>query len=101
MASLSKSALIDEIASKTGDSKAQVDRFITALQDTVIDAVSDGKEVRLTGFAAFIPTLRPSRSMISPRTGEVLEVPEAKIVKIRPLKKFKDTVNNSAENDLK
>jgi DNA-binding protein HU-beta len=48
--------------------------------------------VKLTGFAAFAPATRSARVMRNPRTGDNIEVPETKIVSIRPLKRFKDTV---------
>lgn len=95
MSILTKSDLVATIAEKTDSSKASVERMIAALQDTVIEAVVDGKEVKLTGFAAFAPATRSARTVKNPQTGENIEVPEAKVVKIRPLGVFRDAVNNS------
>lgn len=95
MSVLNKTALINELAESTGNSKAATERFLMAFQDAVIDAVARGEEVKLTGFAAFAPVTRAARVMKNPRTGEDLNVPEAKTVKIRALKRFRDAISGN------
>jgi DNA-binding protein HU-beta len=90
---LTKSELVATVAEKTGESKAATGRFIDALQETIIDAVAEGKEVKLTGFAAFAPAIRSARIIKNPQTGADISVPETKVVKIRPLSVFRNTVN--------
>lgn len=92
MANFTKAQLVSEIAEKTGEGKATVERFLAAFQETVITEVASGNEVRLTGFAAFAPQLRAARVARSPRTGEPIDVPETTVVKIRPLTYFKERV---------
>lgn len=99
MSVLNKTALINEVAEATGSSKAATERFLAAFQDSVIAAVTRGDEVKLTGFAAFAPVTRAARVMKNPRTGEPLDVPEAKTVRIRPLKHFRDSIGGVAEGD--
>lgn len=90
---LNKSALIDQLAEKTGQSKANAERFLLAFQDSIIESVAKGDDVKLTGFASFEPVVRAPRTMKDPRTGDKLEVPEKKSVRIRPLKRFKDAIS--------
>lgn len=92
---LTKADLVAAVAEKTGSTKAATERFIAALQETVVDAVVEGKEVKLTGFAAFAPATRSARTMKNPQTGEAIEVPETKLVKIRPLGQFREAVQSS------
>jgi DNA-binding protein HU-beta len=92
MTVLNKTALISEIAEATGSTKAATERFLNAFQDSVVDSVARGEEVKLTGFAVFSPVTRAARIMKNPRTGEDLAVAEAKSVKIRPLKHFRDAI---------
>lgn len=87
-----KAAIINEVAEATGQSKAATERFLIALQNTIIGAVAGGEEVKLTGFAAFAPSVRLARTIRHPQTGDMLDVPEAKTVRIRPLKNFRDAV---------
>ena len=92
---LSKSELIAEVAESSGESKAAVERVLTAFQDTIIDNVVAGEKVNVSGFVSFSPEVRQARTMRSPQTGEPIDVPETKVVRIRPLKHFKETVANA------
>ena len=94
MSRLNKSALINEVAERTNSSKASTERFITALQDVIMESVSEGKEVKLTGFASFTQVIRLPRIMKNPKTGLSTKLPEIKTVRIRPLKKFRSLMNN-------
>lgn len=99
MSVLNKTALINEVAEATGSSKAATERFLASFQDSIIAAVARGEEVKLTGFAAFAPVTRAARVMKNPRTGEPLDVPEAKTVRIRPLKHFRDAISGDSSED--
>lgn len=48
-----KKELVAAIAEKTGAKKVDVDGFINAFVETVVDAVAGGDTVRLTGFGTF------------------------------------------------
>ncbi len=98
MSVLTKSELIDLVASETGATKKLVAEILESTQKNIIDSVADGKEVKLTGFAAFGSQDRAARRMKNPRTGEDMDVPEARMVKIRPLSQFRDTVRNTPKN---
>lgn len=94
---LTKAALISQVASRTGTSKAATERFIEALQQVVVEAVAGGDEVKLTGFAAFTPSVRTARTQRHPKTGEMIDVPEKNVVKIRPLGVFVDAVKGDSD----
>lgn len=95
MKSLRKAELIAEIAERANLTKADANRALTALQDTVIEAVVDEKRVSLTGFASFTPSVQSARNGRNPRTGEKIFIPERRGVLIRPLKAFKDALQES------
>lgn len=86
---LTKADLVAEVARRTRSTKAGTDRFVTALQEVIMEALEEGREVKLTGFAAFEPAERSARTLKNPQTGEVLEVPATRVVKIRPLGEFR------------
>lgn len=90
---MNKATFIATVAEKTNMPKAQVERVLDAIQDVIIDTVAGGDDIKLTGFAAFVPASRAARTMKNPRTGEDIKVPETKVVRIRPLKRFKDAVS--------
>lgn len=92
MSVLNKSAVIDQLAEKTGVSKAAAARSLEALQEIIMDGVAEGNAVKLTGFASFEPSVRAAREMKNPKTGEPIDVPETKVVKIRPMQVFRNKV---------
>ncbi len=94
-----KAAIINEVAEVTGSSKAATERMLAAFQNAIVTAVAAGEEVKLTGFVAFAPAVRPARSIRHPQSGEPLEVPEARTVRIRPLKNFRDAVTEPTDED--
>lgn len=89
---MNKTELIARLAKKTNLSKAVTERLINELQNEIIQQVSEGNEIKLSGFAAFTPITRKARIMKNPKTGKEQEIPETKTVNIRPLKKFKTSI---------
>lgn len=93
MTIFTKAELVSSVAEKTGTSKAAAERMITALQDTVVEAVAEGKQVKMPGFASFTPSVRSARVVRNPQTKEAISVPETKVVKIKPLGVFSEAVS--------
>lgn len=92
MTVMNRPELVSKIAEKTGESKAATDRFLTAFQEVVEEAVVDKVEVKISGFIAFSPIVRSARTTTSPVTGDPIEVPERNAVKVRIFKHFRDVV---------
>lgn len=92
---LKKEELVAAVAEETNLTKADVTRVLAALQDNITKAVIEGKQVKLPGFLAFESRLNAARTMRNPSTGEPIQVAEKKVVKVRPLTAFADTVKNS------
>lgn len=89
---LNKAGLIDAISKRTDVSNSTVAEVIDALQETVIDTVANGVEVKLMGFLSIEPTIRSARQLKNPRTGEDILVPESKAIRVRAMKNFRDRV---------
>ncbi len=62
--------LIEDVAKRTGLSKADVGKVVRATLDAVAHRVSKGEEVRLTNFGTFTLRKQPNRLLRNPRTGE-------------------------------
>lgn len=85
-----KSDLIEQVADRSGESKAAVERVINSLQDEIIEQVAQkGRKVNLSGFASFEPRERAARKGRNPSTGEEIDIPAKTVVSIKPLGKFK------------
>jgi DNA-binding protein HU-beta len=88
-----KQELIDAVAEKTGDSKAQTGAAIDAIIEVITRAVSDGQTIQLIGFGSFSTGHRPERTGRKPSTGVEMTIAAAKTVKFTAGKAFKDAVN--------
>jgi len=89
---MNKTELIDSIADKTDQTKADAANFLDALLETIEATVAKGDKVQLVGFGTFEPQHRAARTGRNPQTGEPLEIAEATLPKFTPGKLFKDRV---------
>ena len=89
---MNKTELIDSIADKTDQAKADVAKVLDALMETIETTVAGGDKVLLVGFGTFEPQHRNARVGRNPQTGEPLEIAEATLPKFTPGKFFKERV---------
>jgi DNA-binding protein HU-beta len=80
---VTKTVLVQEIATKLGVSKAQAEKFINAFIDIITDSVKKGHEVTITGFGTFKKTTRQARQGVNPQTREKIEIPESVTVSFK------------------
>ena len=89
---MNRSELVNEVASKSGQGKNEVDSVLKAFQDVVVDKVSEGEKVTLQGFVSFERTERAARQGRNPATGESIEIGASKGVKVSAGSSFKNAV---------
>jgi DNA-binding protein HU-beta len=89
---MNKSELVDAVAAKTGLTKADTDRTLTALLDTITDTVAEGHTVALVGFGTFKAAHRGAREGRNPATGETLSIEATTLPKFVPGATFKAKV---------
>ena len=89
-----KSELIEKLAMEnTHLTHAEVERLVNAILNTMTEALADGGRVELRGFGALSVRSRPARAGRNPRTGETIDIGEAKVPKFRAGKELKDSLN--------
>jgi DNA-binding protein HU-beta len=76
---MNKAGLTDIIAEKTGLSKKDSDRAISAFTEAVKESLLNGEKVQLMGFGSFEVKTRKARIARNPITKEIIELPEQKI----------------------
>jgi DNA-binding protein HU-beta len=87
---MTRSELIAQIAERTGVAKADVEKSLKGFEDVVHEIVAKGEEkLSLPGFLSFEQTTRSARTGRNPQTGETIQVPESKAVKITAGSKLK------------
>ena len=90
---MTKSELIDQIATSADLSKAAAGRALDATIAAVQGALKQGGTVTLVGFGTFYVGKRAARSGRNPRTGAAIKISAAKVPKFRAGKGLKDAVN--------
>ena len=85
---MNKLALIEAAAAKAQVSKVEAAKVIDAALEAAVEAVKRGEGVQLVGFASLSIVEKAARKAKNPRTGEIVNVPAKKAVRIKPGAKF-------------
>lgn len=72
---MNRSQLVSTLSEKTGASKAESDKFLSAFCDAIVENISSGEGVRLVGFGTFTTSYRKERTARNPQTGAEIKVP--------------------------
>jgi DNA-binding protein HU-beta len=80
---MTKQELIAQVAKKSGLTKADVERVLKALLDTIIRAAKKGDRVTLVGFGSFFRQKRAARKGVNPKTGEAIRIRAKKVLKFK------------------
>jgi DNA-binding protein HU-beta len=89
---MNKGELVDAIADKASVPKRQADMVLSAVLDTIVEAVSDGDKVTLVGFGSFEPRHRKAREGRNPKTGNKMNIPATKVPAFSAGKMFREKV---------
>ncbi len=87
---INRGNLISQIANKTGESEAAVNRVVDAFFEVAGDAISVGDKVVIAGWLTFERGHRAARQGVNPRTGDPLQIPATNTAKIKAGSKLKD-----------
>jgi len=89
---MKKAEFIDAVAAKSGLSKKDANEALTAVLDTITEALTSGKTVSFIGFGSFSTVERAAREARVPLTGKTVQIPARKAVKFKVGKSLKDAV---------
>ncbi len=90
--SLNKTELVAKIAAETGQSQATVLSIIDGFFHTVSATVAAGGKVTVPGWIAFESAETSARTGRNPQTGESIQIPAGKRVKVSVGSKLKASV---------
>lgn len=89
---MNRSELVAAVADSAGTTKADADAVLSALGDTLIDAVKKGDKVQIPGLLTVERVERAARTGRNPATGETLDIPAGYGVKVSAGSKLKSAV---------
>ena len=90
---MNKATLIAKIAEKSELNKKQAEAALTALTDTIVEALKEGEKVQLVGFGSFEVKKRAARIGRNPKTKESIEIPASVVPVFKAGKALKDAVS--------
>jgi len=90
---VNKADLIDQVASRTGQTKVAVAAVVEATMTTIIEAVARSETVTLSGFGTFEPKQRQARTGRNPRFGVAVPRPPRTVPAFRAGNVFKQAVD--------
>ena len=90
---MNKTELIAEVSKKTGMSRKDAEKAISATVETITEALAAGDKVQLVGFGSFETKRREARMGRNPRTSEPVEIPAATLPVFKAGKALKDEVS--------
>lgn len=90
---MNKTELVAAVAAKSDLSKKDAEKAVSAVLDTVVEAVTAGEKVAIVGFGTFEQRTRNARTGCNPRTNTKIEIPASKVPAFKAGKAFKDAVN--------
>lgn len=89
---MNKAGLADKVHDVLGGTKADAERAVEAMVDSIVSTLAAGEEVSIAGLGIFEAKMRAARTGRNPRTGETLQIAAMRVPKFRAGKALKDAV---------
>ena len=90
---MNKTELVAVVAEKSGLTKKDAERVVSATFETITAQLMKGEKVQISGFGIFEVKEREARVGRNPRTKEAIEIPASKAPAFKASKALKDTVS--------
>jgi integration host factor subunit beta len=85
---MTKQQLIEAVATKTGQGKAEVESVIDSVLEIVTETLRSDERIDLRGFGSFIVKHKKARQGRNPRTGEAIAIAAKRDAGFRPGKEL-------------
>ena len=89
---MNKTELIAAVAEKTGLTKKDAERVVSATFETITATLAGGERVQISGFGIFDVKCRDARMGRNPRTQEAVQIPATRLPAFKAGKALKDAV---------
>jgi len=87
-----KTEMVAAVSRKAGVTKAEAQRVVDAVLESIKEALARGEKVTMTGFGTFEVRQRAARAGINPQTREPIQIPAQRRPAFRAGKALKDAV---------
>jgi DNA-binding protein HU-beta len=91
---MNKSELVSAIAKRADVSATTVNSVLDSLQEELVEAITRGEKVAVSGLLTVERTQRSARTGRNPQTGESIDIPAANTVKVTAGSNLKKAASN-------
>lgn len=89
---MNREELVYKVLEKTLIGKKESEKAVTAVMESISEALAKGDKVQLVGFGTFEVRTRKEREGRNPKTGEKITIKATKVPAFKPGKALKDMV---------
>ena len=89
---MNKQDIAEKVHGVLGGTKADAERAVECMIDSVVSSLTKGEEVSIAGLGIFKTKMRAARTARNPRTGESVQVAAMRVPKFRAAKSLKEMV---------
>ncbi len=89
---MNKQDLAEKVHGVLGTTKADAERAVETMIETIVSALTKNEEVSIAGLGIFKTKMRAARVARNPRTGESVQVPSMRVPKFQAAKALKEAV---------
>ena len=89
---MNKQDIAEKVHSVLGTTKADAERAVEAMMESIVDGLKKGEDVSIAGLGIFKTKQRAARTARNPRTGAAVQVPATRVPKFQAAKALKEAV---------
>lgn len=89
---MNKQDIAEKVQGVLGGTKADAERAVESMIDTIVSALTKGEDVSVAGLGIFKTKMRAARTARNPRTGATVNVPAMRVPKFQAAKALKEAV---------
>ena len=90
---MTKAELVTNVAGKSGLTKKDAEKAISAVIEVVTEALANGDSVQLVGFGTFEVRERAARTGVNPQTKKKIQIAATKVPAFKAGRALKDAVS--------
>lgn len=90
---MTKKEMIREVAAKTNSAQNYISTVVDAIEETVLDEIKQGGEVKLFNGVKLYAAVAAARTGHSPSTGEPVFIPEKNVMRLKVGTRVKNLLN--------
>lgn len=90
---MNKKDLTEALVAECDLNNAAADRAVSAVFDSITNALKKNDDVKIIGFGTFSVSKRKATTGRNPRTGETIQIPASNVARFKAGKALKDALN--------